>query len=199
RRQAARYASFSLFSPFPGARGPHSILAQSLDGVDRPKLLPAVQTLLAHEDSVPRSAAARTFKNLTDEDLVALLPNIVKAIERIAPSNEMFADGVRLAGLDLLSRLGIREGMALCVSVIEPERWGERNRTKPCLTYLQRYGAHAKQLLPKLQEIRAHLATVKKAPADTLAQFDQALAAISISTATPTLVSAAAFKPKPAK
>ena len=199
RRQAARYASFSLFSPFPGARGPHSILAQSLDGVDRPKLLPAVQTLLAHEDSVPRSAAARTFKNLTDEDLVALLPNIVKAIERIAPSNEMFADGVRLAGLDLLSRLGIREGMALCVSVIEPERWGERNRTKPCLTYLQRYGAHAKELLPKLQEIRAHLATVKKAPADTLAQFDQALAAISISTATPTLVSAAAFKPKPAK
>jgi len=44
-------------------------------------------------------------------------------------------DGVRLAGLDLLSRLGIREGMAFCVAVIEPDRWGERNRTRPCLLY----------------------------------------------------------------
>ena len=50
---------------------------------------------------------------------------------RLAPSNEMFADGVRLAGLDLLSRLRIREGMTLCVSVLEPERWGERaNRSR---------------------------------------------------------------------
>ena len=90
----------------------------------------------------------------------------MKAIERIAPSNEMFADGVRLAGLDLLSRLHIREGMALCVSTIEPDRWGERNRSKDCLTYLQRYGTHAKALLPKLHELRTYLATVKQVPAE---------------------------------
>lgn len=137
RRQAARYASFSLFSPFPGARGPRSILAQSLDGVDRAKLVPAVQSLLTHEDSVPRAAAGRTFKNLTDHDLVALLPDIARAIEKIAPSNEMFGDGVRLAGLDLLSRLGIREGMALCVSVIRPDRWGSKDRIRGCLNSLQ--------------------------------------------------------------
>jgi hypothetical protein len=198
RRQAARYASFSLFSPFPGARGPRSILAQSLDGVDRAKLIPALRTLLAHEDSVPRSAAGRTFKNLTDEDLIALLPQIVRAIEKLAPSNEMFGDGVRLAGLDLLSRLGIREGMALCLSVIEPDRWGEDDRTNNCLKYLARYGTHAKALLPKIQEIRAYLANVKKRPAKKMAEVDALIAAIESATTTPALVNLADFKTRPA-
>jgi HEAT repeat protein len=197
RRKAARSASFALFAPFPGSRGPRSIIADSLDGVDRAKLIPAVQTLLAHEDSVPRGAVGRTFKSLTDEDLVALLPNIVKAIEKAAPSNEMFADGVRLGGIDLLSRLHIREGMELCIALIEPDRWGEKGRTAPCLTYLQRYGAHAKPLVPKLREIREYFAKVKKSKPDHLAEIDKAIAAIEASTATPTLVSVAEFKKRP--
>ena len=110
----------------------------------------------------------------------------------------MFADGIRLAGLDLLSRLQIREGMALCVSVMEPDRWGEKNRTKDCLTYLARYGANAKPLLPELQKARTYLATVKKVSADHLALFDKLMADIESSTATPTLVSLADFKARPA-
>ncbi len=198
RRQAARTASFALFSPFPGERGPRSILAESLDGVDRAKLVPALRTLLAHEDSVPRSSVRKTFAHLTDAELVELLPSIVKAVEKLAPSNEMFADGIRLAGLDLLSRLHIREGMALCVAVMEPERWGEKSRTKDCLTYLARYGAHAKPLLPELRKARAYLASVKKVSADHLAEFDKLVAAVESGTATPTLVSLAEFKARPA-
>jgi hypothetical protein len=198
RRQAARYASFSLFSPFPGARGPRSILAQSLDGVDRTQLIPALQTLLAHEDSVPRATVRKTLDRLTDAELVALLPDIVKAIEKLAPSNEMFADGIRLAGLDLLSRLGIREGMELCVSVIEPDRWGEDDRTQNCLKYLARYGTHAKTLLPKVRENRAYLANIKKRPTQKMAEVDALIAAIESSTATPTLVSVADFKTRTA-
>jgi hypothetical protein len=198
RRQAARYASFSLFSPFPGARGPRSILAQSLDGVDRAQLVPALQTLLAHEDSVPRATVRKTLDRLTDAELVALLPDIVKAIEKLAPSNEMFADGIRLAGLDLLSRLHIREGMVLCVAVMEPDRWGERDRAESCLKYLARYGTHAKALLPKIQETRTYLAKVKKRPAKEMDEFDKLVAAIESSTATPTLVNIADFKTRPA-
>ncbi len=52
---------------------------------------------MQHEDSVPRAAASRAYERLTDADLVALLPDIVDAIQPLAPSNEMFADGVRLA------------------------------------------------------------------------------------------------------
>lgn len=197
RHHVALYASLALFSHYPGARAPQSILEDSLAGVNRAQLYPAVKSLLNHEDSIARGSASKTFPKLSDEDLVALLPDITKAIQPLAPSNEMFADGVRLAGLDLLSRLRIREGMALCITVMEPDRWGEKNRTHNCLTYLQRYGANAKELLPKLHETRTYLATVKKAPPDYLAQFDQAIAAIGSSTATPTLVSVAEFKTTP--
>jgi hypothetical protein len=65
---------------------------------------------------------------------------------------------------------------------------------KGCLKSLHRYGAHAKEMLPKLRETRTYLATVKKAGAETLAEFDKAIAAIESSTATPTLVNLAEFK-----
>jgi len=106
----------------------------------------------------------------------------------------MFGDDVRLAGLDLLSRLHIREGMTLCVTILEPERWGEYRRSNGCLTSLLRYGAHAKALLPKLQGARAYLVKVKKVSADRLAEFDKGVAAIESSTETPTLVSLKDFK-----
>ena len=146
-------------------------------------------------------AAARTFNNLTDEDVVALLPDVARAIEKLAPSNEMFGDGVRLAGLDLLSRLQVREGMALCVSVIEPARWGSGKRIDPCAKYLQRYGTHAKAVLPQLREVRAQFASAAggKAKSEQAGQLDKAIAAIESSTAAPTLVSIAEFKARPAK
>lgn len=197
RNMAARSAAMALFSNYPGSRGPKSILADSLEGVDRSLLYPAFRALMKHEDSVVRGAAGKAFPHLSDADLVALLPDIAKAIDRIAPSNEMFADGVRLAGLDLLSRLHIREGMDLCLAVIEPDRWGEKNRAKSCLTYFQRYGAAAKPLLPKLREIRGYVAKVKKGSADQLAEFDKCIAAIESSDASPTLVSIADFQAHP--
>jgi hypothetical protein len=199
RRHAALSASLALFANYPGERGPQSILEASLDGVDRVQLYPALQALLSHEDSIARGGASRTFNKLTDEDVVALLPDIVKAIQKLAPSNEMFADGVRLSGLDLLSRLHIREGMELCITVIEPNRWGEKNRTQSCLDSLKRYGTHAKAMLPKLQEIRTYLTNVKKVSPEHLNQFDQGVAVIESNTATPTLVNLAEFKARPGK
>lgn len=188
RRHAALGASLALFRAYPGVRAPKSILEDSLDGVDRAQLYPALQALLRHQDSIARGTAARAYQKLDDRDVVVLLPDIVRAIQEMAPSNEMFADGARLSGLDLLSRLGIREGMELCVATIEPDRWGERNRSGQCLTYLVRYGAHAKAMLPKLAEIREYLATVKKVPADNLKTFDEHVATIASSTEMPTLV-----------
>lgn len=193
RRMSQRAAAVALFAPFPGTRGPRSILADSLEGVDRKQLYPAIASMLQNEDSVVRSAVGRVYAKLSDEDVVRLLPVILPAIERLAPSNEMFADGVRTAGLDLLSRLHIREGMDLCIRVIEPERWGEKNRSHACLTALQRYGTHAKTMLPKLQAVREQLVAARRSK-EHLAEFDKAVAAIQSSTETPTLVELRAFQ-----
>lgn len=198
RRMAQRSAAVALFSPYPGHREPKSILAESLDGVDRKLLYPAIQSLLQNEDSVARSSVRTVFNELNDSDLAQLLPAISASIEHLAPSNEMFGDGIRLAGLDLLSRLHIREGMTLCVTVIEPGRWGLYQRLNKIVEYLPRYGTLAKPVLPQLREIRAQLAAAGKAKSEQAAQMDKCIAAIESSTATPTLVSLAEFKTRPA-
>ena len=87
---------------------------------------------------------------------------------------------IGLAGLDLLSRLHIREGMDLCVSSIE-WRWG--NDYQKRLEYLKRYGGRAKEVLPELR---------KKRPAeyaDGAKNIDKAIADIEASTDSPTVVS----------
>jgi hypothetical protein len=139
------------------------------------------------------------FHELTDQDLVELLPAITRAIERLAPSNEMFGDGVRLAGLDLLSRLHIREGMSLCVTVMEPGRWGAGNRLPKCLEYLGRYGAQAKVMLPQLKEIRGQLAATesKQAKSERVELLDKCIASIENSKANPTLVGLGEFQTRP--
>lgn len=110
----------------------------------------------------------------------------------------MHADGSLLAGLDLLSSLHIAEGLELCVSTIQPDRWGEKDRTHTCLAYLKRYGTHAKNFLPRLREIRAFLQTEKKMPAAYLADFDKSLTEIETSTKAPELVNLKDFKSRPA-
>ncbi len=195
RRMVQRSAASALFSPPPGSREPRSILADSIEGVDRALLLPAIQSLLQNEDSVVRGSVQRTFKNLSDSDLAQLLPAIAKAVERLAPSNEMFGNGIRLAGLDLLSRLHIREGMELSISVMELSRWGAGNRVPGCLKSLERYGTHAKTVLPKLKDMRDQAAAAsRKKPNEQVELLDKSIAAIESSTASPTLVGIAEFK-----
>jgi len=154
RRHVQRAVSVALFSPRPGQRGLKSILSESLEGVDRELLYPAVRAVLENEDGCTRGLVGRVYDKLTDRDVVALLPAIVKAIRHSAPSDMMFADSVRLAGLDLLSRLHVREGMQLCVDLMEPDRWGQNRRIPRCLGYLERYGGNAKTLIPQLKQVR---------------------------------------------
>jgi len=138
----------------PGKREPKSILSESLEGVDRDLLYPAIRAVLENEDGCTRGLVGRVYDKLTDRDVVALLPAIVKAIRHSAPSDMMFADSVRLAGLDLLSRLHIREGMALCVDLMDPDRWGQGRRIPRCLAFLERYGGNARPLIPRLEKVR---------------------------------------------
>jgi hypothetical protein len=196
RHMAQRSASMALFSPYPGSREPKSILAESLKGVDRKLLYPAVESVLKNEDAAARGSLQRIYGEFSDSDVVELLPAIIKAIERLAPSNEMFGDSIRLAGLDLVSRLHIREGMPLCVSVLDVKRWGAGKRLPKCLEYLGRYGTYAKEVLPQLQEIRRNLAQAKRTAQQNefLRLIDTSIEAIKASTVSPTVLDLKDFK-----
>ena len=184
RGMTQRAVANALFEPYPGSGGPQGILAGSLAEADRRLLYPAVRAVLQNDDGAARLTLAPFYDKLTDRDLAALLPAIIKAVEQMAPSDEMFADVIRQAGLDLLTRLHIREGMDLCVSSIE-WRWG--NDYQKRLGYLKRYGARAKDVLPQLRDKRA---TAKD---EAVRHLDKVIAEIEASTDAPVVVSLQEF------
>ena len=177
RHVAQRAAGAALFDSRKG------ILCGTLNGVDRQLLFPAIESILNNEDGAARGSAAGIYGKLTDRDLAVLLPSILKASEKLAPSGEMFAEGIRVAGLDLLTRRHIREGMLVCVSMSAP-KWG--SQLVKSMEYLKRYGVHAKEVLPQLQEMRGKYAANAKTE---LALIDKTMADIEASTQAPQLVS----------
>ena len=199
RWMAQRASCMALFSPFPGSRTPRtSILADSLAGVDMALLYPAMLSVLENEDSVARGSLGRIYGKLAERDVAMLLPSIIKATQKLAPSNEMFADGIRMGGLDVLSKYRIAEGMQLCVAVIDPDRWGAGKRYEKCLAYLGRYGGNARHLVPQLQKMREALGKPKKKGEEdpNALALDKAIAAIQADQNPPKLQTAAEFMKK---
>jgi hypothetical protein len=153
RRRVSRAAGQALFVRRRGA-SQGGLLTESLNGVDRTLLYAAVRAILRNEDGHARSYVGAIYSKLTAEDLRVLLPDIIRATREMAPSNVMFADGVRLAGLELLAKLRIREGMKLCIELVEPSRWGFGRRAPRCLACLRSYGGNARGLIGDLRKLR---------------------------------------------
>lgn len=188
RRMHQRAASRALFSPYPGYSEPISLLSGSLDGVDRKQLHQVMKSLLQNDDSVVRASIIPALGKLSDRDLALLLPEIVRAIETLAPTNEMWGDDIRQAGLDILSRRHIREGMDLCVSTIE-RRWGLDVPKR--MEFLSRYGTNAREVLPRLEKL-VHELGKKEAgaePSGNRKALNQAIADIEAAKDAPKLVS----------
>jgi hypothetical protein len=151
RGMEQRYLCFSLFNPRGG------LIGQSLEGVDRELLLKAVRVGLQNEDGRARGSLGSVYENLTYDEIKPLLPAIHRAIVEPAPSGIMFASGIRLSGVALLAKHRIREGMPLCIQIMEIDKWGKKNRITQCLKALETYGAAAKAVLPELQQLEKDL------------------------------------------
>jgi hypothetical protein len=133
------------------------MLKNSLDGVDREALNKAITAGLQNQDGRARGELASIYQKLGFEEIQPLLPVIHEAIVTPAPSGIMFADGVRLAGLELLAKHRYREGMDLAFEIMDIDRWGKRNRINRCLEILGMYGGAAKPVLPKMHELQKAL------------------------------------------
>lgn len=184
RGMQTRYLCFALFDRRNG------LLSGSLEGIDRTRLFEAVRAGLGNQDGRARGVITSVYRNLSYQEIEPLLPEIHRAVVEPAPSGEMFADGIRLGGLEVLARHRIKEGIRLCVDVIEPDRWGAGNRIPGCLQALQQYGAAAAPVLPELRELEQQLAN-KRRPGDKdrkhIELLQQTMAAIEADTEPPTL------------
>lgn len=157
RGMEQRFFCLALFDRRSG------LLQKSLEGVDRELLREAVRAGLRNEDGRARGSVGGIFARLSYEEIKPLLPAIHQAIVEPAPSGEMFADGVRLAGLDVLARHRVREGISLCVDILEIERWGKQDRLAGALKSLEAYGAAAKPMLPRLRQLEKDLLAHREA------------------------------------
>jgi hypothetical protein len=157
RNMEQRYLSFALFNQRGG------LLGKSLDGIDRDLLYQAVREGLKNEDGRARGSFGTVYNNLTYDEIKPLLPAIHQAIVEPAPSGIMFASGIRLSGVELLAKHGMKEGMELCFQIMEIDKWGKGDRINRCLNALEKYGAAAKPVLPQLRQLEKDLEVHKEA------------------------------------
>ena len=154
RAMEQRYLSFAVFD---------KLLKKSLDGVDQKLLQKAIIAGLQNQDGRSRSSIGNVYHKLSYEEIKPLLPAIHEAIKTPSPSGIMFASGVRLSGLEVLAKHRIKEGLPLCLDVMEINEWGKAARIKRCLNALEKYGVAAKPLLPKIKQLEEDLKSHREA------------------------------------
>lgn len=156
RSMQQRYLCFALFD----GRG---MLANSLEGVDRTALYQAVRGGLLNQDGRARGSIASVYRNLSFEEIKPLLPAILAAVEKPAPSGEMFADQIRVEGLRVLAKHGVAEGISACVTYTRQQNpWASQERTPELMKVLLAYGTHAKTMIPELEKIAVYFEKEEK-------------------------------------
>ena len=151
RKMAHRSAGKTLFSRY---KGPHSRIAQAdiLEATDRKLLYPAIRSILKNDDGWARSTPGLLFKDLPERDLMELMPDIIKATEELAPSGIMFASGIRMAGLEALTKHRVNDGIELLADYARNQKkHGSQKRIVGLMEMLTSYGAHAKRVIPSLE------------------------------------------------
>lgn len=151
RAMQQRYLCFALFDRREG------LLKRSLDGVDREALRVAVRAGLQNEDGRARGVLGAVYGQLSYEEIEPLLPAIYQAVVDPAPSGVMFADGIRMSGIEILAKHSIKEGVPLCLGIMDIEGWGKKNRIGNCLKALKIYGGAARDQLPGLERLEGQL------------------------------------------
>ncbi|MFT7302514.1 MAG: HEAT repeat protein [Akkermansiaceae bacterium] len=153
RGMQQRYLSFALFNNRGG------MLSRSLEGVDRKTLFKAVRAGLKNEDGRARGSLGSVFRNLSQEEIKPLLPAILEAVEKPSPSGIMFADEIRMEGLQILSKHHLKEGIAACADYLQTQNpWASEKRTPRITELLLKYGTHATSAIPTLKKTAAYFA-----------------------------------------
>ncbi len=75
----------------------------------------------------------------------------------------MFACQVRLAGLRVLAKHRVKEGIPLCIDVMEIDKWGKAQRIPACLKAPEACGSAAKPELPRLRQLEKDLMAHREA------------------------------------
>ncbi len=129
--------------------------------VDSEVLVTAVRELLKVEFGASRSCVAAVYDKLTDKELQQLWKDIYRATRQLAPGDIMFADGVQLAGLQLMAKHHTQEGLDTAVWYLTNQKpHGAPARTQTVLKLIvEQYGGYARAKIPELEQAADYLAS----------------------------------------
>ena len=125
-----------------------------------PKLLyPAIRAVSRNADGMARATLRDLFENrLTAEDVQALGPDILAAVQVRCPADTMFGNEIRMGGFKALTKYRFKEGIAAGVTFAKTQGGhGSEKRTGEIMKELARYGAAARESVPALKELIAEL------------------------------------------
>jgi Family of unknown function (DUF6288)/HEAT repeats len=169
---------------------------QLLSQADPKALAKAIQAGLKNQDGRSRSSISTIYDTLTLAQIKPLFPAIVEAIMTPAPSGEMFAEDVRVAGLRVLAKHHVKEGLATSVKYLTLQNpWASQIRTPEITEIILTYGTHAKPFIPELEKVSHYFAKEEKDFPPNLMEMkaneiQKTIAEIKASTETPTLIPA---------
>jgi HEAT repeat protein len=130
-------------------------LRDELNKVD-PKLRnQAIRSVSTNPDGMARATLEHCFQNqLSEEDVIALAPVILAAVENPSPADTMFNNVIRMAGLNALTKYHFKEGIAAAVGLAKTQGGhGSESRTGEIMKMVIGYGSSAKPQIPALREL----------------------------------------------
>jgi HEAT repeat protein len=131
------------------------MLRKSMEGVDNELLLSAIRAMMTNTDGRGRGRLGHLLKNqLTVEQVRALGPDLLRAVEEIAPADRMFGDSVREAAVDALAKYHFEEGLDAGLLYAQTmANHSSQVRMGGLMKVIASYGTAAKRLIPDLRAL----------------------------------------------
>ncbi len=132
-------------------------LKESLKDADPKLLYPAVRAVAKNPDGMARATLKDYFdRRVTEEDVIALAPDILAALTTPCPADTMFGNEIRMGAFKALTKFRFREGIKAGVIFAKTQgRHGSENRTGEIMKEITAYGKAAKPAIPELTKIIA--------------------------------------------
>lgn len=130
-------------------------LSDALKLVD-PKLVhPAIRVIARNADGMARATLRGYFENrLTLEDVEALAPDLLTAVQTVAPADTMFGAEIRMGAFKALTKHHYKEGIEAGILFAKTQGGhGSESRTAVIMKEIASYGSAAKDSIPQLREL----------------------------------------------
>jgi HEAT repeat protein len=117
----------------------------------------AIRSVSTNPDGMARATLRDFFENqLSEEDVIALAPAIIAAVESPSPADTMFNNEIRMAGLKALAKYHFKECLPAAAGLAKTQGGhGSESRTSEIMQIITSYGAAGKPQIPALREVIA--------------------------------------------